>query len=423
MCIAHAGARKPELSPPSTFRSDTSRTFAKQNLSFGWDTAVMRKGFRRTWTAKVGIAALIAGGLAAGGYGIAQAAVGSASRGATSSAVTASSGSSGSSAGSGYGWPGGGPLLGGGFRGFGGFGPARGTVETVQSGSFTLKTGQGTTLTIDTTGSTTYYEALSKVSASALKSGEQVSVVFTRPSASAGTSTSSSVTPTAARVDIILPSLEGQVVSDSAGTIVVSDREGFHRTIDTTGSTTYSEAGTTVPASAVTNGVDVVAYGSIAANKTDLNAMSVEVVGPVASGKVTKLSGTTITVSLPQGTSMTITTTSSTIFESSGKASSLSSVKVGDMLVVIGTRESNGTFAATAVRFGAVSEAPGAGGWVGFAGPGRSGFGGFPGVGLAGPGGAGAHSFGGFGGFSGFSGFNGAGGTGSAGTPTSAALT
>jgi hypothetical protein len=186
------------------------------------------------------------------------------------------------------------------------------------------------------------------------------------------------------------------VLSDTGGTIVVADGQGFHRTIDTTGSTTYSEAGATVSSSTVSLGVDVVAYGSIAANHTDLDAATVEVVGPVTAGKVTKVSGTNITVSALQGGgSVTISTTHVTVFRTDGKVSSISSVKVGDLLVAIGTRESAHAFAASSVRFGTLGNShggagrghgPGGGGFrpfafggEGFGHPGGGGFGGSPG--------------------------------------------
>jgi hypothetical protein len=259
-----------------------------------------------------------------------------------------------------------------------------------------MTTRQARVLTVDTTKSTTYSEARAKVSASALKVGDQVGVAFTRPTAppsgsSSSASTSSTKTPTASAVAIIVPSLAGQVVSKSGSTIVVKDVQGFERTIDITTATTYSEAGTSVSPSAVTENADVVAFGSVASDNTDLEATSVDIVGPAAGGKVTKVSGTTITVSPPQGGSaLTITTTSSTLFRNDAAASSLSAIKVGDVLMAIGARASNGTLAATAIRFGSFSiggargTGPfGRGGWLGLAaraatGSNRAGTGGGP---------------------------------------------
>lgn len=284
-----------------------------------------------------------------------------------------------------------------------------GTVKSISSGSFRVTTRRGAIVTVDTTAATTYEEALSKVTASALRVGQQVAVLFRRPTAATSASPVSASPPTvtAASVDIILPSLEGRVVSISGGTIVVSDLEGFHRTIVTTDATTYLEAGTSVSASALTTGADLVAFGAIASNHTDLDATTVEIVGPVAGGKVTKVSGTTITVSaLAGGRTLEITTTPTTIFRNNGKTSSLSAIKVGDVVLAIGSRQSTTTFAATAVRFGSLSSigaggAPsGPGGWAGYGGPAARGFGGavLPGSARAG---GGRFGFGGFGGFGG----------------------
>ncbi len=343
----------------------------------------------KTWTIRTGVGLVLVCGLAAGGYGIVHAASGShdgalagtdtASRSAAKPSGSSSPPSS---------WPNGGFRRGG--AGFGpgafgrvgaGFGPgsfglggASGTVATVATRSFTVKTQQGSTHTVDTTASTTYYEAVSKVGASALKAGERVAISFTRPASSAAGSSSAgtakSVTPVAATVNIILPTLQGEVVSNSGGTIVIEDAQGFQRTVDTSGSTTYTEAGATVPTSAVTNGLDIIAFGTIASDHTDLDATTVEVIGPVAAGKVTKISGTTITVSSPWGGggSTTIATTPSTIFRKGGKASSLARLKVGDIVTAIGTRESGGTFAATAVSFGSLASTPRNAGGLGLGG-------------------------------------------------------
>ncbi len=377
----------------------------------------MKSRSRRTWTIRAGVGLLLAGGLAASGFAVAQAAEGS-NPGAAR--TMSSSGSSSTPAGAGAsgvasapkgphlpttpgGWFGHGTGFGGGV----GRGGAVGTVKSISSGSFRLTTKQGATVAVDTTAATIYEEALSKVTASALRVGQQVAVLFTRPTAapsSASPAAASSSTLTAASVEIILPSLEGGVVSISGGTIVVSDLEGFHRTIVTTGATTYAEAGTSVSASALTKGADIVAFGAIAANHTDLDATTVEIVGPVAGGTVTKVSGTTITLAaLAGGHTLTIVTTPTTIFRSNGKASSLSAIKVGDVLAAIGTPESTTRFAATAVRFGSRSSmgaggAPsGPGGWARYGGPGASGFGSGAFPGTAGAGG-GRFGFGGFGG-------------------------
>lgn len=315
----------------------------------------------RRWAAMTGAAAVLAAGLGLTGYVVARAASSSPSHPAAADASTSNSGSS-----HGSGAPGGRAFRGAlGFPGPRSFGRngavagggAMGTVEHLDATSFTLQSARGTTLTVVTTGSTTYYEALSKVSASTLRDGDHVVVLFKRPAAGSPSTATSKLTAT--RVDIVLPSLGGEVLSDAGGTIVIADSQGFHRTIVTSTSTRYFEAGTSVAANAVRPGTDVVAVGSIASDHTDLDAAAVEVVGPSVAGKVTKISGSTITITpLRGGSTETVTTESSTIFRSGGASSSLAKLKRGDYVLVIGTRTSATSFAASAVRFGIAPKLP-----------------------------------------------------------------
>ena len=160
------------------------------------------------------------------------------------------------------------------------------------------------------------------------------------------------------------PTIAGTVSADSAGKIVVRDEMGFQRTILTSKHTSYVEAGSSVPASAVRIGAEIVGTGAVAADHTDLDATTVQVVGPAVVGKVIGVSGRTIMVSTysspagsssaPKATKMSISTSSSTHFRRGGTSSSLRAVKAGDLLLAIGTKESGVTFAAAAVIFGSV---------------------------------------------------------------------
>jgi hypothetical protein len=148
-----------------------------------------------------------------------------------------------------------------------------------------------------------------------------------------------------------------------------------------------------VPASAVSAGEEVVGYGSIATDKTELDATTVAVVGPIAGGKVTSISGAVISVKSPQGT-LKISTDGSTVFVTSSGTSSIKAVKTGDLVLAIGLRTSTTGVTASAVWFG-TSGATGVS-------PGGFGLGGA--LGDLSLGGLGGHSFGGFGGSAGFGG-------------------
>ncbi len=66
------------------------------------------------------------------------------------------------------------------------------------------------------------------------------------------------------------------------------------------------------------------------------------------SGKVASVSGSTITVTTPQGTA-SVLTTSSTTFQIDGASGSLSGLKAGMFLHAEGTRAADGSFTATRV--------------------------------------------------------------------------
>ena len=205
-----------------------------------------------------GVSALMAG-LLAGGYGIAAAATGSS--GSTSGS---------SSAAQGHTMPGdpGGPGPG---RGGPGWGGAGGTITALGTGSFTVKTPGGSTETVDTTSSTTYSRDGASRSASALAVGERVRV---RPTQASSTTSS---TVTAASVDIVDPSIQGTVEGLSGNTLTIVDQQGFWRTVNLTGTTTYTDNGSSSSASALSDGETVVAFGSVDADHTSLDALSVAI--------------------------------------------------------------------------------------------------------------------------------------------------
>lgn len=146
-----------------------------------------------------------------------------------------------------------------------------GTIKAVSTSSITYAGPDGTSHTAALNGSTTYSKDGTAAKQTDLAVGQRVDVRLTDPSAT---------TPTAASVNIHSPHLDGTVLSDSGTTIVVTDGEGFHRTIHTTGSTAYTNSGSAATASAVTTGQHIDAVGSIDPNGTDLDATRVNVGRP-----------------------------------------------------------------------------------------------------------------------------------------------
>ncbi len=223
----------------------------------------MRKFPAKGKLKRIGYSTALAAGLTIGGFGIANA--------ASSTSTPQSNASNGPTTQSPplHMWRGGGHDFRGGPMG-------GGTVSSIGTNSFTLKTLQGTSITVNTTSSTTYEKDGQSVTASALSVGEHVSILPVR-----GSITPSSTPPTsisAASVEIMSPSLAGTVISVNGSTITISDLQGFYRTVNTSASTNYESGTKASTASSVTVGSRIIAFGSIDSNHTALDAATIEIV-------------------------------------------------------------------------------------------------------------------------------------------------
>ena len=302
---------------------------------------------------RLAAAGLIAGGLALGGYGIASAA--SSHDPAPQSARQALAANAGSSSfrsskpAADRPRRGGpvplGPLgLGVGF-GLGGSFARGGTVTQVTPTTITVDTFFGSTLTAGTDSSTVYNEGGKTVARSAVTVGEQV--VF-RPLGRARTSSSSSSQPVAF-VEIVEPQVFGKVVSVNGPQLVVAQQDGLNVTVNTSTSTTYDEVGKSASASDVRAGTVVSVTGSLSADHDQIDAATIEVVLPSVAGRVTGVSGTTITITIFGGTAETVTTDSSTAFHGPGGTTTVASVAKGNLVLAFGTPATGNTFAAVTV--------------------------------------------------------------------------
>ena len=149
-----------------------------------------------------------------------------------------------------------------------------GVVTAVSPTSLTLEHLGGTTSTYVLNSATTVREGRASATVSAIAVGERVQV---RPSASS--------ISTAAAVEIDLAKVRGTVVSVSGNTIVVSDAQGFYRTIQLTNTTTYSKSGAVASMRDVVTGAVTVAEGTVGADHTTLDASVVDIgVGPFDGG-------------------------------------------------------------------------------------------------------------------------------------------
>jgi hypothetical protein len=141
---------------------------------------------------------------------------------------------------------------------------AGGVVTAVSSTSISVKGMDGTSSTYAITSSTTFSEGPTTVDASTLAVGQHVGIQL-----------STSEDNSAASIDIQLPALFGTVTSVSGDTVVITDLEGFSRTIVVDSSTSYTKSGATSSLSDVIVGSDIIAEGTVDANGTSLDATHV----------------------------------------------------------------------------------------------------------------------------------------------------
>lgn len=150
---------------------------------------------------------------------------------------------------------------------------ADGRVTAVSGSSITVTDEFGTATTYALDSSTKVHSGPTTLSADALVTGTHVHV----RAAASTTDGSGRTDRTAADVDVLAAHLDGVVASVSGSTVTLTDRDGFTRTLTTTGSTTYTKSGAGASASDVQVGTVVRASGSVADDGTTLSATSVEV--------------------------------------------------------------------------------------------------------------------------------------------------
>ena len=313
---------------------------------------------------------LIAGAILAGAIGLTAIAVGLASTGAPAAATPAAANAQGVLLGADTGtWtaPNGGtataPNVTGmmGNRDGNGFGPGAGmgrggpmggrgtfgaiSITAIDGTKLALTTADGWTRTIDAAGATVQKSGQT-VDLSTLEVGD--SIVFDQSRQTDGTFKITAI-------QLVLPRADGTVKSVGDSSVTLTQRDGTDKVVQLTGSTTYQLAGAASKAAASTKaaltvGAAVDAEGTTATDGT-FTAALVTIRAAQAGGTVTAKTGTSITVTTRDGSSLKIDVDSSTTYLVAGTtAPTLSNVAVGAIVIAEGTRNTNGTFSATVVR-------------------------------------------------------------------------
>jgi hypothetical protein len=179
-----------------------------------------------------------------------------------------------------------------------------GVVTTVSAKSLTVQQSSTVSVTLAILSTTKFFEGNKRVSASDLVTGESVSVRL-----------STGAPMTAARIDIIIIKLGGIVTAVNDNAITITVARGFARTIDVSGTTTYTEAGKPATLSDVMVGFRINATGFVSADQTALDATSVAIPAPShIVGTVTAASPASLTVQQANGASATLAIDTNTTF-------------------------------------------------------------------------------------------------------------
>ena len=247
------------------------------------------------------------------------------------------------------------------------------TVTGVSGNTITATNRGGGTVTITVTGSTTYDEAGASVTLAAVQSGQHIAL------RGAGTGTNAF---TATRIAIVLPVENGVVTNVSGTTLTITSFDGSTHVINLETGTRYQKAGASETASDVTSGSAITATGPTSSDGS-MSADLVNIQVPRLAGTVTASTSGSYTVTGPDGSADTITTTSGTVYiNADGSSAQASAITTGVRISGEGTLSPDGkTLAALRITL-----LPANGGGRG------PGLGGFGGLGQAGPGLAGASS-------------------------------
>lgn len=199
-----------------------------------------------------------------------------------------------------------------------------GYVTAVTPTSVTVQSANGTSTTYTLTSTTTYTEGTTSTTISSLVIGDRVEI-----------GVSSSDPTTATSVTIELAELFGTVSSVNGNSINITDPQGFTRNIIVSNATTYTQGGATASLTDVIMGSKILAQGTVDANKTSLDALSIEI-GTMGAmgfdwGKVTAVTSSSVTIESRDGTSTTFTYTTSTDVKAIGDPSA--TVTTADLAV------------------------------------------------------------------------------------------
>ncbi len=248
------------------------------------------------------------------------------------------------------------------------------SITAIDGTKLSLKTADGWTRTIDAAGAT-ITKGGATASVSDLKVGDQI--VFREVRNANGTYTITAIA-------VIQPSVAGTVKSVSGSSVTVTTFDGASAKVTLTSSTTYQLGRQKATADAVVAGARIVATGTLGSDGS-LTATAVVIQPATVAGTVKSKTTDSLTLTQRDGSTVVVKVTTSTTYRVGGLQSpTLADIKVGDVAMASGTKNTDGSLSASVVAAQAAGQfggpgGGGMGGWFGMGGGGRGGFG--PGMG------------------------------------------
>ena len=215
-----------------------------------------------------------------------------------------------------------------------------GTIASISASSLTLTGRDGSTLQLALAPTTTFVRADKLVTASDIKSGDRV-----RTETQISTDGSRQVVA----VSVELARADGKVTAVNGGTMTIAGKDAATRSLAVASDATVKKYGRIAAIGEVKVGDDVHAEGTLATDGTTFTALKIDVRGAQRDGVVTRVDGSTITVTGPRG-STTFTTTGTTLYLRGETAAQAADIVVGARVRAEGNVDSNGAFTAAVAR-------------------------------------------------------------------------
>ena len=139
------------------------------------------------------------------------------------------------------------------------------------------------------------------------------------------------------------------VTAISGSSVSLATEDGWTRTISTTSATTITRGGAAATLADLAVG-DEIHFRQTRNDDGTYSITAIAIVLPHAAGTVTAVGADTITITLRDGTTQTISTTAATTYRAGKTAGTRADVKVGTVIVATGEKAVDGRLTATAVN-------------------------------------------------------------------------